>query len=220
MQHLITPQVLLVNTSLGIEDTIQVGNRDVSTSLRKYPRAFIDVTEAGVENDKVSDKKHHGGPNRALHSFSVEYRTMFMRAANKWESDISHALVGENLTTVCFTDETVHVGDVISVGTAVLQVTMPTERCVVPGAACDMPKLLKWMVGQCRTGFYLRVLAPGRIRPGNINLIKRNSQFSIAQLSAVMYHEFKNKTLVEHVLDDRFIAEEWKESLQKRIAKE
>ena len=71
----------IYNTYAGGLDTIKDGNRVVETAVRKIPQPRIIVTEHGVRDDRICDLKHHGGINRAVHSFSYEYRKLFISLA-------------------------------------------------------------------------------------------------------------------------------------------
>ncbi|MCX5737262.1 MAG: MOSC domain-containing protein [Proteobacteria bacterium] len=129
------------------------GGVALTSAIRKHGMTgSVEVGVRGLAGDACHDPAH-GGPNRALHVFAAEHYDAF-------ESSGSGRLVppgvGENLLVRGHPDADAHVGDVLRAGTALVQVTMPTERCRNPGLVAGVPTLLRWMIETLRTGYYLR----------------------------------------------------------------
>ena len=92
---------------------------------------------------------------------------------------------------------------------------MPTERCRNPGRVHELPQLLKWMIEELRTGFYLKVLEPGTITPGDRCVLEERGQdrFTVRALSHAMYRDVANRELVAELQQLEALAPEWKERL-------
>lgn len=195
-------------------ETFALPDGDSHTSgLRKRPqRAPVRVDTLGFEGDEQHDPAH-GGPSRAVHVFATEHYEAFEPRAGR---AIEPPLVGENLTVSGFADDVAYAGDVVRVGGALLQVTMPTERCGYPGRNAGLPKLLKWMIEELRTGYYLRVLEPGEIGPGDAWRLEQRSQerWSVQALSHAMYRDVGDAGLVAELEAVPEIADEWKARLR------
>jgi MOSC domain-containing protein YiiM len=95
--------------------------------------------------------------------FATESYRIFERRAGR---SLPVPSFGENLTVSGYDERVACVGDILRVGGALVQVSMPTEHCNKPGRLVGAPQLLKWILETLRTGFYLRVLEPGAIAPG------------------------------------------------------
>lgn len=200
--------VELVN--VGRAERFEVGGQLLTSAIRKRPRqGRIEVGALGLSGDEVGDHEHHGGPNRALHCFAAEHYDAL--SVGRGEPP-PRPWVGENLTVRGYPDERAHVGDLVRVGTALLAVSMPTERCGNPGRVAGIPELLKEMIASLRTGFYFRVVEPGHIGAGDaLTLIERvDARWSIERLSAVMYREIDDAERVAEVEAIPELAPEWK----------
>lgn len=195
-------------------ETFELPDGESHTSaLRKRARnGPVRLEALGFEGDEQHDPAH-GGPDRAVHVFSTEHYEVFETRAGR---AIAMPVVGENLTISGYCDAVAHVGDVVRVGTACLQVTMPTERCGYPGRNAGLPKLLKWMIETLRTGYYLRVLEPGEIGPEDAWVLESrgNAAWSIEALSRAMYQQVGDAKLVAAIEAVPEIAEAWKMRLR------
>jgi MOSC domain-containing protein YiiM len=184
-----------------------------TSAIRKRAQAApVRVETLGFAGDEQSNPAH-GGPSRAVHAFATEHYAVFERLAGR---TIEPPVAGENLTVRGFADDVAHVGDVVRVGTARLQISMPTERCGYPGRNAGLPKLLKWMIEELRTGYYLRVLEPGEIGPGDAWELEERSDhgWSIEALSRAMLREVRDAARVAELEAVPEIAAEWKARLR------
>jgi hypothetical protein len=68
---------------------------------------------------------------------------------------------GENLTTAGLIENTVAIGDIFSVGNALLQVTQPRQPCFKLAIRFNDRRLGRAMLRSGRTGWYARVVTAG-----------------------------------------------------------
>ncbi|MDH4016673.1 MAG: MOSC domain-containing protein [Actinomycetota bacterium] len=211
--HSVNARVEAVHVAAIETFTLPDGESHTSAIRKRAQAAPVRVESLGFVGDEQHDPAH-GGPNRAVHVFSTEHYSVFEALAGR---AIPAPVVGENLTLSGFPDEVAHVGDVVRVGTARLRVTMPTERCGYPGRNAGLPKLLKWMIEELRTGYYLSVLEPGEIGPGDAWVLEErtNDDWTIEALSRVMYREVGDAARVAELEAVPEIADEWKARLRR-----
>ena len=158
----------LVGSVLGVcagrASLIRQGSRDVRTAFVKSPIAGrVDVGPLGIGGDEHV-YEGHGGPDMALLVYSADHHA-------HWRSLglvlLESGAFGENLTVSGLTEEVVHIGDVFAVGTCRVQVCQPRSPCSKLAARFgrrDMPVLVQ---ESGRTGYLLRVVAPGSIAAGD-----------------------------------------------------
>jgi MOSC domain-containing protein YiiM len=192
--------------------TLPDGASHTSALRKRVQVGPVRVERLGLVGDEQHDPAH-GGPSRAVHVFAEEHYAVFEARAGR---ALETPLVGENLTVAGFADDVAHVGDVVRVGTARLQVSMPTERCGYPGRNAGLPKLLKWMIEALRTGYYLRVLEPGEIAAGDAWVLESrpNERWTIEALSCAMYREVGDAARVAELEAVPELADEWKQRLR------
>ncbi len=119
----------------------------------------------GFAGDGQADRKHHGGPDQAAYAYPREHYTHW---APRLPARIHEAgLFGENVTTEGLLEGDVHVGDVLRLGGARVQVTTPRVPCFKLALRTGDPAIVDPFLHSGRLGFYLRVLEPGPVAAGD-----------------------------------------------------
>jgi MOSC domain-containing protein YiiM len=84
-------------------------------------------------------------------------------------------MFGENFTTDGLLEDSVHVGDRFSVGSAEVVVTQPRLPCYKLGIRFESDEMVKRFLASARTGFYLAVTRGGEVGAGDeIKLLSRD----------------------------------------------
>jgi MOSC domain-containing protein YiiM len=113
-----------------------------------------------LEGDGQADLEVHGGPDKAVYAYPSEHLPA-------WSEELGEILgpaaFGENLTTAGGTEDDVCIGDKWFWGDAVLEVCQPRSPCFKLGMHRGRPAIQRWLRNSGRTGWYLRVLQPGRV---------------------------------------------------------
>jgi MOSC domain-containing protein YiiM len=134
------------------------------TGINKQPVLSAQITTLGVVGDAVLDKKHHGGPDQAVYIYFAEDYAF-------WEAELGHALrpgqFGENLTIEGIDPAEVAVGDRITFGEVVLEVTEHRTPCATFAAQMGDPRWVKRFAKARRPGAYARVIREGAVHPGD-----------------------------------------------------
>ena len=89
------------------------------------------------------------------------------------------------------------------------------------GHSLGLPKMLKWIQAELKTGFYLRVLKEADISVNsNITLVKRGDEkFTIAYVNNIFYHQIKNADLVNEICAQPDLSSRWRDQMLKRHQK-
>jgi MOSC domain-containing protein YiiM len=131
----------------------------------KLPVPEALVATFGLFGDSQNDKKHHGGPDRAVCLFSLER----IRALQEEGHPIGTGTTGENLTISGLDWDLVVPGSRVEIGDAILEVTNYTTPCRTIRESFTDQKFMrmsqKHYPGWSRV--YARVLREGTIRPGD-----------------------------------------------------
>src|SRR5262245_40744693 len=91
-------------------------NLNPAGGVPKYRVPSAEVTPQGVIGDKQRDRRHHGGPKRAVSLYSDE-RIQALRAEGH---PIAPGSAGENLTISGLDWPMLHIGDRLRIGERVL----------------------------------------------------------------------------------------------------
>ena len=208
----------VVSLQVGTPGTLPWRGKQVRTAIFKDPvHGRVVLTADGFEGDVQADLRYHGGPDKAVCCYAVEHRP-------DWEALVGQPLppgaFGENLLTAGLLERDLHVGDVLTVGTATVQVSQPRGPCFKLGARWGKRSLPARMARELRSGWYLRVLEPGTVRAGDeLRRLERVSDVSIAEVMRVTYVDTGDLDAIRRALDVPELAGQWRSVLEKLGAK-
>lgn len=167
-----TMKVLSVNVAQA--RAIKIGGREVMTGIFKEPvQGRVRARRHSLDGDVQADLKVHGGEHKAVYAYPVEHYGYWEKALGR--NGFAPGAFGENLTTSGLLETDTHIGDVLRIGSAVLQVTHPRMPCAKLAHKFGRPELIKEFLLSGRTGFYLRVEEEGELGAGDdVEIVRRN----------------------------------------------
>ncbi len=195
--HLLV-HALCIGTRTRIHDTGSGAwwDRAWETGLYKLPvTTALWLGGEGLVGDAVADKRVHGGPDKAVCCYAYEhYQTWndeLQCSSPKVDAFNGHmqaGAFGENFSTIGALEGDVCVGDVLTVGEACVEVSQPRQPCAKLQRRWRLPQLSARVQATGKTGFYLRVLQPGRVSVGDVMMLRerRHAALSITVCNRVM----------------------------------
>lgn len=190
--------------------------REISTGAAKAPRADrVIATENGLDGDAQGNLKVHGGPNKAMCCYPLEFMAQW--AADGF--DLPEGAFFENLTLEDLPDQVVYLGDIFELNDLTVQVTQPRRPCATVSARWSDRRLPRLMQSKSRSGYYLRVLHPGTIAEGDtMRLVKRlPNAVSVAETNRVMNIDRQDIEGIHRLLAAPELPERWRATLQRRL---
>jgi MOSC domain-containing protein YiiM len=140
--------------------------RIIRTGIFKTPvSGQVRLEPLGLEGDTIVDLKHHGGYDQAVYGYASEHYDYWKEKYPdlEWET----GMFGENLTIAGLFEDELHVGDQLSIGTAILEVTKPREPCIKLGLRFETQDILEAFWNASRSGVYFKVVQPGTLAAGD-----------------------------------------------------
>lgn len=139
-----------------------------SSAIAKHPSMHpLLIASNGLEGDEQGDLRVHGGPDKAIHHYPLDHYAA-------WDSEIGPRDVltqpgafGENFSALGWTESDVCIGDVVTAGEAVLELSQGRQPCWKLNDRFEVPDMAARVQASGRTGWYYRVLQPGRIAAGD-----------------------------------------------------
>ena len=166
-----------------------LGPDNVPSGFFKQPVAGrVAVGELGLAGDEQADKSVHGGPDKAVYAYPTEGYAAWIEDFPARRRTLVPGGMGENLATAGLSEDDVHIGDVLRIGTATLQVTQPRQPCFKLALYHREPKMVRRMTETARCGWYLRVIEPGALGAGDrIQTIERQEKaWSVRRFAALI----------------------------------
>lgn len=153
------------------------------TAILKRPvEGAVRATKLGLEGDEVNDRRHHGGPDRAVLFASRATYPVFEARLGR---TLAPGAFGENLTVEDVSDADVCVGDRWRAGEAEFEVSSPRSPCGTLARHLADPGAVDAIGAPHRAGWYARVLVEGRVRAGDpLTLVARpNPGWTVARIA-------------------------------------
>ena len=179
----------------------------VSSAVLRFP---------GFEGDGVADRRHHGGVDRTACVYPAEHYQW-------WKDAYGYALrpgaFSENLTVDGAVEDAICIGDVIQIGDALAQVTLPRDPCGTIDRITEIPSLHRLARETGRCGFHMRTIREGAIRVGDeFRIVERNGKGITVAMTLDLYHgRSKDRALARLLQGMPEFAEEGKRELARRL---
>lgn len=145
--------------------TVQPGST-ATTGIVKVPRAGPVLVDAeGVVGDTIADRRVHGGVDQAVYVYLDSDYEWWRTQLGK---DLPPGTFGENLTVGGIEGSCLGLGDRLSIGDVVIEVTWHRTPCATFARRMGDPKWVKVFAKALRPGAYARVLIPGIVEAGAV----------------------------------------------------
>ena len=152
----------LVSVNCGLPREVEWHGRTVTTGIYKQPvKGRVTLRRLNLEGDRQADLTVNGGEAKAVYCYPLAHY-------DYWRAELpGHPLpmgvFGENFTTDGLLENTVFVGDKLSIGSAEVVVTQPRLPCYKLGIRFESDEMVKRFLVSARTGFYVAVKREGSV---------------------------------------------------------
>ena len=190
----------------------------VSSFWKTPVLGWVRLGRKDLAGNAQADLKNHGGPEKAVCCYAAEYYPGWRVLLGKPEEEFGYGAFGENFTLAGLTEDAVCIGDVYTVGTALVQVSQPRMPCWKVGRRWERPAMPREMQANGRTGFYLRVLTEGEVGAGgSLTLHERpQPEWTVARVNSALYVDKTNAEMDQYLSRLPLLAEAWRRTFRRR----
>lgn len=215
--------------------------REQMSAIDKAPiKAPVAVNFMGLATDEQADRRHHGGPLKAVHQLPP---ATYEKINAEFSLKVRVGTLGENLVTEAIgglpemTESTVCIGDVFQFGneqvngsdSVQLRIVQPRRPCykindqIGQFKAKQLPNIAAWVSMQGISGWYFEVVRDGMI-DANLPVYLIQRPYPFATLS-MLWQLSNSKDKFELDVIDPWLAiecleESWKAVLKKKMRKD
>jgi|SRR5215813_12728047 len=185
-----------------------------TTSFFKDPVAGpVWLSRTNLAGDAQANQKTHGGPDKAVCCYPSEHYGLWERRLGR-DIPVPGAF-GENFTTRGTLEIDACIGDVLQLGDAICQISQPRPPCWKMSRCWQIPDLAAQVEQTGLTGWYLRVLQEGYIKPGaSIQLLERpEPKWPIARANEILYNGKHGAASVQALAACSLLAQSWRDYL-------
>jgi MOSC domain-containing protein YiiM len=211
----------LISLNTGLPRELAWHGRVVTTGIFKGPvQGRVALTTLNLDGDRQADLSVHGGAYKAVYCYPSEHYDYWKRQLPT--RDLPWAMFGENFTTAGMFEDSVHLGDRFSVGSAEIVVTQPRLPCYKLGVRFQSDDMVKRFLASGRTGFYLAVSREGDVGAGDaITEISRDTHaVPVSEITRLYVAKAYNATDVDSIrraLQVAALPESWKHYFRDRL---
>ena len=162
----------------------------------------------------------HGGEYKAVYCYPVAHYDYWKKELPGRE--LPMGMFGENFTTDGLLEESVHLGDRFSVGSAEVVVTQPRMPCYKLGVRFQCDDMVRRFLASGRTGLYFAVTREGEVGAGDeIKVISRDDNAvpvsEITRLYIAKRYDEDDLTSLRRALRVAALPESWKGYFRERL---
>lgn len=190
------------------------------TGIYKQPATGrLDLGPEGFTTDRQADRRVHGGPDKAVHLYPAAHYARLAERFPEAASALVSGSLGENLSTASLDENGVRLGDIWQLGTARLQVSQPRSPCWKIDERFCADGMAAFIAEHRLTGWYWRVLTPGRVVPGD-NLSCEASDpdaFTLAEAMLLFQQHRPPLDQLARLAAAPAIAAGWRQKIEQRL---
>jgi MOSC domain-containing protein YiiM len=210
----------LLSVNVGQPRQVVWKGRTVTTGIFKEPVAGrVPLRRHNLDGDAQADLSVHGGPYKAVYLYPAEHYAAWRQELP--DMALPWGMFGENFTTEGILEATMHIGDRLRIGTAVVRVTEPRMPCYKLGLRFGRDDILKRFLASGRTGLYVAVEHEGEVEAGEtFTLLSRdNHGVTVADITRVYAHEKDDVDTMQRLVHLPNLSAPWRAYFQEQLHK-
>jgi MOSC domain-containing protein YiiM len=212
----------LISLNVGLPRAVTWRGETVDTGIYKEPVAGrIALRTLNLDGDRQADLTVHGGTYKAVYCYPREHYEYWRKELPG--RDLPWGSFGENFTTAGLLEDTTHLGDSLSIGSAEVYVTQPRLPCYKLGIRFESDHMVKRFFASRRTGFYVAVSREGEVAAGDEFQVLARDPHGVPVSEVLRLYAAKTYTpadvdSVRRMLHVPALPDSWKDYFRERLA--
>ena len=212
----------LISVNTGLPREVAWHGKSVTTAIFKQPvEGRVALGKLNLEGDRQADLSVHGGEDKAVYCYPIEHYDYWKKELPGRELPLG--VFGENFTTSGMTEDTVHLGDRIAIGSAEVVVTQPRFPCYKLGLRFQSDLMVRRFLESARTGFYVAVSREGEVGAGDdVTVVSRDVNAvpvsEVTRLYVAKRYTLDDVASARRAVRVAALPENWKGHLRNRLS--
>jgi MOSC domain-containing protein YiiM/ferredoxin-NADP reductase len=209
----------VVSLNVGEPRLVTYRGMSFHTGIFKKPvDQPLTLKKLNFAGDGQADLSAHGGIDKAVYCYPLEHYDFWRREIGR--ADLPMGQFGENVTTAGLLENELRIGDILRMGTAVVQVSEPRIPCykLVMRMDAGSDFSVRFLAAN-RTGFYCRVLEEGVVKRSDaITLLSSDtSSPTVHEVIAATQFADRDPVALRRVVRARDISAKWRSRVRRMI---
>lgn len=197
-----------------------LGAKGVPSAIDKRAvRGPVQAGQSGLAGDEQGDRKHHGGPDKAIHAYSSGNLPLWVADLPAQASLFRPGAFGENLVVSGVSEADICLGDRWRVNDTLLEVSQGRQPCWKLNLRFGRPDMARRVQDTGRSGWYFRVLVQGPVVAGAVAVLdaRPNPQWTLTRVNDLLYHDTLNRAALSEFVALPGLPESWRKLAQARL---
>lgn len=198
----------------------EIGHSGIRSAIDKRPQdGPVRIELTGLVGDEHATRSH-GGPEKAVLHYDSGHYAAWQAEFPQIAAAFRPGAFGENFTGSGLTEATVCVGDILRVGSALLQVSESRQPCFKLNHQFGDLAIARRSQESGRTGWFYRVLEPGEVTAGDsIAVVDRPlPDWPIARLLHFLYQDAEDFEMARLLSELPHLSPGFRTLFAKRVA--
>lgn len=138
------------------------------SAIGKHPvPGPVRIGTLGLDGDMQADKRHHGGPEMAVHLYPLAHHAFWRERIGDHPLLREPGAFGGNVAVEALDETQVRIGERFRLGSALLEVSQPRMPCATIERRFERKGMVAAILETGRCGWYFRVIEEGEARAGD-----------------------------------------------------
>jgi MOSC domain-containing protein YiiM len=194
-------------------------NTIVTTAIFKVPvEGKIAVRTLNLNGDEQADLTVHGGEAKAVYFYPQEHYPYWSLKLNR---SLNLGSFGENLTIDGLSEEALHIGDELEIGTALFRVRQPRTPCWKLGLRFGRDDMTRLFYESRRFGAYFSVLREGDLQTGDqVHIVSRDpGAVSVMEIISLFTGDNEDPELLERAISLPALPDGWRKAFARSLSR-
>ena len=128
----------------------------------------VRIGRLGLDGDTQVDKRHHGGPEMAVHLYPLDHHAFWRARIGDHPLLEDPGAFGGNIAVEQVDETMVRIGERFRLGGALLEISQPRMPCATIERRFERKGMVAGILESGRCGWYYRVIAEGEAMAGDM----------------------------------------------------
>jgi MOSC domain-containing protein YiiM len=208
----------LISLNVGRPRLVVYNGKTINTGIFKQPiLGPVQLQSLNLDGDRQADLSVHGGVYKAVYAYPSEHYPFWRQEMPG--VDLPWGMFGENFTTAGLSEDELHVGDRLQIGSSIVMVRQPRTPCYKLAAKFQRDDIIDRFLRSGRSGFYFSVEQEGSVAAEDaFQLLTRNQDgITIAEMNRLFVREKYDHDLLRKAVHTAALPENWREYFAERL---